>query len=210
VRTTGHRLPIIAAHAGAKSQFRRAARAAGAVVDWAEVGEAARAHLAEWLAGRAPTTVVLYLALDDEPPVEGLAVLPELGRHHWAVTRTGSLGVELSVHPFDCEREWHRFGYQQPVAGSPLVAEADIGVVLVPGVAFDRWGGRLGRGRGYYDRLLARLAPDVDRVGVSADALVWSQPLPLDAHDLRMDWLATASGVRRADGPPPPAAATAR
>ena len=85
------------------------------------------------------------------------------------------------------------------------MAEADIGAVLVPGLAFDRWGGRLGRGRGYYDRLLTRLGPGVDRMGVTADRLVWQEPLPVDTHDVRMTWLVTEAGLRPVEPSPPDA-----
>jgi 5-formyltetrahydrofolate cyclo-ligase len=195
VQRSGHRLPTIAGDAWRKDDFRRAARAAAAAVDWSAVGERVRERLATWLAGRPPTTVVVYLARPDEPSVGELAVRPDLASHRWAVTRPGSTGVDLTLHPFDAEREWHRYGYQQPVAGSPLVAEAEIGVVLVPGLAFDHFGARLGRGKGYYDRLLARLGPGVDLVGVTADALVSPLPLPMADHDVPMGWLATESGV---------------
>src|SRR4051812_33054074 len=200
VRTAGHRLPTIAAHDRAKSRFRAAARDAAAEVDWVAVGEVVRAHLARWLVARPPTTVVVYLALPDEVPVEALSLRPELGRHRWAVTRTGSRGgLDLSLHPLASARERHRHGYQQPVPGSALVVDDEVGLVLVPGLAFDRGGGRLGRGKGYYDRLLARLGPGVERVGVTAEALVAPEPVPVDDHDVAMGWLVTEAGVRRVD-----------
>src|SRR5262245_5275100 len=127
VRVTGHRLPTIAEDGGTKDRFRRAARAAGSAVDWPAIGEAVRSHLADWLADRAPTTVLLYHALPDEAPVDGLARRPELGHHRWALTRTGSVGaVDLSLHPLASPQERHRHGYRQPVAGSPLVADVDV------------------------------------------------------------------------------------
>lgn len=180
-----------------KSQFRVEARRAAAGVDRAGVGEAVRAHLLRWLADRAPTTVLVYLALPDEVPVDALAQRPELGRHRWAVTRTGPDGdLDLSVHPLASARERHHHGYDQPVASSAVVPDDEVGVVLVPGLAFDRRGGRLGRGKGYYDRLLARLGPGVARVGVTAEALVWPGPLPVEPHDVPVGWLVTERGLR--------------
>jgi 5-formyltetrahydrofolate cyclo-ligase len=84
----------------------------------------------------------------------------------------------------------------------------------VPGLAFDRWGGRLGRGGGHYDRFLGRLAslarlgtPETTptTVGVVVDALVSDRPLPSAAHDVAVRLLATESGVGPvldADAPP--------
>jgi len=62
--------------------------------------------------------------------------------------------------------------------------------ILVPGVGFSPSGGRLGRGRGYYDRMLADL-PGV-RCGVAFDLQVISE-LPLEPHDARLDHLVTPS-----------------
>ena len=72
--------------------------------------------------------------------------------------------------------------------------------MLVPGLAFDRWGGRLGRGAGFYDRFLASL-----RAGRAAGTRValmgvcfeeqWTQRVPTEPHDVRVDWVATPRGI---------------
>lgn len=89
-----------------------------------------------------------------------------------------------------------KFGVRQPF---PLYwAKPDrFDVVIVPGVAFTREGGRLGHGRGYYDRMLARLKPRIGiRVGVCfASHLVGT--VPLDDHDVPMDLVVTETGVFR-------------
>jgi 5-formyltetrahydrofolate cyclo-ligase len=61
--------------------------------------------------------------------------------------------------------------------------------ILVPGLAFDRAGRRLGYGAGYYDRLLARL-PGVPRIAVAFSIQVIDQ-IPVDDHDLPVDILVT-------------------
>ena len=61
--------------------------------------------------------------------------------------------------------------------------------ILVPGLAFDRAGRRLGYGAGYYDRLLARL-PGVPRIAVAFSIQLVDQ-IPVDAHDLPVDILVT-------------------
>jgi len=87
-------------------------------------------------------------------------------------------------------------GIPEPVAAcrtmSVGVANAPTSVWLVPGLAFDRAGNRLGRGAGHYDRLLA------DAQGVLVGiAHRWQivEALPHEAHDVRMHWLATGECV---------------
>lgn len=144
-----------------------------------------------WLADLPSTGVLVYLPMPGEVDVTAAVD----GRHRWYVTRTPAAGAPLTIHPFDAEREMHPFGYAQPVGTAPVVDPPDVGVVLTPGLAFDRAGMRLGWGKGYYDRLFA-LMPSVVAVGITLDRLVVDEALPAEPHDRRMDALATESGVR--------------
>ena len=58
-------------------------------------------------------------------------------------------------------------------------------LIVVPGMAFDRAGNRLGRGRGYYDRFLAK-HPDVKRIGICFDFQLVDE-VPAEPFDIRMD-----------------------
>jgi len=58
----------------------------------------------------------------------------------------------------------------------------------VPGIAFDKHGGRLGRGGGFYDRFLAQLTQRTHTVGVS-DARRVVASVPMEPHDLPTKWL---------------------
>jgi 5-formyltetrahydrofolate cyclo-ligase len=148
------------------------------------------AHLDALLAGhRPPGWVLTYWPLAREVDVRALHAAP------LALTRTPATGLELTVHPADGALEVHRHGFFQPVAGAPAVDPTEVGVVLVPGLAFDAAGTRLGHGVGHYDRLLARLRPDVWCIGVTVEALV-VDVLPAEPHDVPMTHLATERGVR--------------
>lgn len=157
--------------------------------------DAHRAPVAEFLAGRhtgGPARWVLaYHAMDGEVDLSPLLDRSELGP--FAVTRTPDSGSLLTVHPVGSPVERHRYGFDQPIAGAPTVDLDDVGVVLVPGVAFDRLGTRLGHGVGYYDRLLSRLRPDTALVGMTAGYIV--AELPADPHDVPMTHLAGEFGV---------------
>ena len=62
-------------------------------------------------------------------------------------------------------------------------------MIIVPGVAFDKQGGRLGRGGGYYDRLLRRAKKAV-RIGLCFREQIVKK-VPMKAHDVRMDRVIT-------------------
>ncbi|MBC7781950.1 MAG: 5-formyltetrahydrofolate cyclo-ligase [Proteobacteria bacterium] len=88
-----------------------------------------------------------------------------------------------------------RWGIREPdPARCPALATAEIDLVLVPGLAFDQCGGRLGYGAGYYDRLLAGLRPDCVRVG-AAFSVQQCAAVPMGAHDQPVDLLVTEQGV---------------
>jgi len=90
----------------------------------------------------------------------------------------------------------------RPRGSRPRTAGFDL--VVVPGVAFDRKGRRLGQGFGYYDRFLGALPEGVTRVGLA----FWHQvvpEVPVDAWDVPVHALVTEEGViraARAPGPP--------
>ncbi len=69
-----------------------------------------------------------------------------------------------------------------------LVDEPRPDVVLVPGLAFDEAGGRLGLGRGYYDRFLAGLASTT--IGLAFEAQVVER-IPVSKRDVALDWVIT-------------------
>jgi 5-formyltetrahydrofolate cyclo-ligase len=70
------------------------------------------------------------------------------------------------------------------------VAPQELDLVMVPGTAFDLRGGRMGQGKGYYDRLLANARPDAPLVAVAFDCQVFDE-IPVAAHDVFMDKVLT-------------------
>ena len=74
------------------------------------------------------------------------------------------------------------YGICEPVA-QEIVPVSTLDVVVVPGIAFDEKGNRLGRGKGYYDRFLKRLPQKTYRVGLAFDFQILPS-IPLSRHDL--------------------------
>ena len=71
-------------------------------------------------------------------------------------------------------------------------------LIAVPGVAFDRHGGRIGHGKGYYDRLLRRVREDIVLVGLAFQCQVFPT-VPMQEHDVFMNKVITEKGVYEAN-----------
>jgi 5-formyltetrahydrofolate cyclo-ligase len=80
------------------------------------------------------------------------------------------------------------FGVREPNAGCAVLELKQLDLILVPGVAFDLNGHRLGRGRGFYDRLLRDVTGT--KCGVASDEQVKKQ-IPVEAHDVLLDCILT-------------------
>lgn len=150
------------------------------------------AGLFAWLSPRLPGTAAAYLALPDEVDVSSL--FERLPGWRWVLPRVEGGGA-LAFRDRDVPRETHRFGMEQPVRQGAVTPTHEIDVFLVPGIAFDGTGARVGRGAGYYDRLLAERRSDAVAVGVATDIKI-IESVPVYDHDQRVDWLATESGIR--------------
>jgi 5-formyltetrahydrofolate cyclo-ligase len=79
------------------------------------------------------------------------------------------------------------------------VAPEELDLVMVPGVAFDPQGGRMGQGKGYYDRLLARVRPDAPLAAMAFECQVFPE-IPVAAHDVFMDLVLTEQKVYQGRG----------
>jgi len=84
-----------------------------------------------------------------------------------------------------------KFGIPEPSPGSQKMDTKQLDLAIVGGVAFDGLGGRLGRGGGFFDRLLADIPAKI--CGVCFDQQVYPD-VPLERHDVKMDMIATPSG----------------
>lgn len=91
------------------------------------------------------------------------------------------------------------FGVPEPPPSAATAAGPvpPLDLVLLPGLVFDRQGGRIGWGKAYYDRFLATVRPQPVTAGIGYDFQVLDQALPLQPHDVRLDWLITPSGIIR-------------
>jgi hypothetical protein len=85
-------------------------------------------------------------------------------------------------------------GIREPAIRIPVLPW-DVDAFILPGLAFDEQGGRLGYGAGHYDAILAKANKTAPKIALCYDWQVVEQPLPQDAHDMRMDWIVTDKRV---------------
>jgi 5-formyltetrahydrofolate cyclo-ligase len=156
------------------------------------------ALLAEQREYRDARTIMIYLSLPTEVDTSPLAlqawteykrvVAP---RVEWEQKRM----LPIEIHSLVSGLEAGEFGIRQPVDGR-IVSIGEIDLAIVPGLAFDEQGNRLGRGRGFYDRFLSHR----DFRGVACALAVEEQvvaSVPHDENDVTVDLLVTEQRVRR-------------
>jgi 5-formyltetrahydrofolate cyclo-ligase len=88
------------------------------------------------------------------------------------------------------------WGIVQPTPSAEQRPIADVDLAILPGLAFDRKGGRLGYGAGYYDRLLAHASPAMPRIAMAFDCQLVEQ-VPFAPHDMSVDLLITPTETIR-------------
>lgn len=158
--------------------------------------EVARALL-RFPAVRAARSIALYASLPDELPTRPIyEALAAPGRCLLLPEVVGARTLQFrEVTSWEALRPG-RFGVRTPPRDAPAVAPASIDVALVPGVAFDTRGRRLGRGGGYYDATFPAGAAAPLLVG-----LAWSfqlvEAVPAGSRDRRVDAIVTERGWQR-------------
>jgi 5-formyltetrahydrofolate cyclo-ligase len=177
-----------------KSEIRDAARARRAAA--AETDPAAGAELADTLLADVPVSadavVAGYFPIGDEIDVRPVLDRLRAAGHRVTLPRVVGADLPLSFAAWsgsDAELTDGPYGTRQP-AGD--LEEVLPGILILPLLAFDRHGVRLGYGGGYYDRTLARLrdAGPVVAIGAAYSAQEVTA-LPNDEHDQRLDWVVT-------------------
>lgn len=182
-----------------KAELRRRMRARLAAMSPAE-----RAAAGERIAERVwslpqvaeARALLLYASLPEEAPTAEIA--REARRRGIVVTYPRCLPEtrEMALHRVGAEEELvpGSYGLLEPGEECPRLALEEIDVALVPGLAWDRAGRRLGRGAGYYDRLFARPGWRGARVGLFF-ALQEAEAVPADAWDRELDAVVTEQEV---------------
>lgn len=84
----------------------------------------------------------------------------------------------------------NKYGILEPLKAYQTIDESEIDLIIVPGVAFDLNGGRVGYGGGYYDKFLGRLSRDIIKVALAYKIQIIDK-VPMEEHDIRVDYIIT-------------------
>jgi 5-formyltetrahydrofolate cyclo-ligase len=139
-------------------------------------------------------TIMVYMALPQEVQTRLIITqaLQSQKRVAVPVIRGRELiAVALSEAPMQLRRG--RFGILEPCEPQHVIHPQEIGCIAVPGIAFDVRGGRLGFGKGYYDRFLRQLPTTTYRCGLAFGIQV-VPCVPQAPHDICMHGIVTEQG----------------
>lgn len=147
------------------------------------------------------SAILFYAPMADEPDIwplveERLAAGKTVGLPRFAAGRSGYVAGQVR----DLARDIRlgKFHIREPSGDGPELALSKFDLILVPGLAFDRKGRRLGRGQGYYDRWL-KDARRVTLCGVAFEEQ-WLEEIPAAEHDITMQFVVTPTGVFKGTG----------
>ncbi len=129
--------------------------------------------------------ILMYHSLPDELSTHGF-LKKWRDKKHFYLPRVN--GVNLDILPYDESRlELGAFHIEEPTGNNSIDPE-NIELIVVPAVAYDRSGNRLGRGKGFYDRLLK--TTKATKIGVGYEFQM-VDVIPVEPHDVKMDMIIT-------------------
>jgi 5-formyltetrahydrofolate cyclo-ligase len=158
---------------------------------WRQKSDRICAHLTTWPGFQTARCVLAYWSFRNEPDLSPLMN----ARRHWGLPRCN--GKEMMWHQWQGAHSLQpgRFGIPEPVPQAPAIDPHRVDLILVPAIACDVRGYRLGYGGGYYDRMLSQ--PQWRRVPTIAIVFEYARlpKLPQDVWDRPMHGICTESGL---------------
>ncbi len=155
-------------------------------------GQAICTHIEAWPAFQQADVILTYLPMRGE--VDLLPLLERRPEKRWLVPRVlPEENHRMAFHPYDPARlVRHEYGMLEPAADLPEIPPAEVQISLVPGLAYDRQGWRLGYGGGYFDRFLKDFTGT--SLGIIYQALL-VESIPHGERDVPVIWIVTENGI---------------
>jgi 5-formyltetrahydrofolate cyclo-ligase len=164
-------------------------KASGKAICQSVMGDQIRLLLRAW-------RTCIYLSAKNEIPTRYIArAIWEAGRDVCvpAWSRTDEAYKLYAITPRTKLVVGH-CGIREPMERLP-VFPWDVDAFILPGLAFDAQGGRLGFGAGYYDKILAQATKRATKIALCYDWQIRDDFLPQEPHDIPMDWLVSETRV---------------
>jgi 5-formyltetrahydrofolate cyclo-ligase len=139
------------------------------------------------------TSVCFYVAMPHEVDTAPMIDRAIAAGMRVTVPRCDMKTIELSLYEIRhrADLKAGTWGIYEPEPHPErLVDPKDVRCVVVPGVAFDAAGNRVGNGKGFYDRFLKKISPDALKVGLGYSFQLVPR-VPVDAHDVKLDLILT-------------------
>ncbi|WP_320054752.1 5-formyltetrahydrofolate cyclo-ligase [uncultured Acetobacteroides sp.] len=159
--------------------------------DWERTSDAIFAQIEETESFKKASSILAYWSMSDE-------VMTHKTVEHWSKCKKVYLplinGDDLELVRFEGTEKMKPepvFGILEPTSDDK-VDICNIDLVIVPGVAFDNCCNRMGRGKGYYDRLLSESV--AVKIGVAFSFQIVDN-VPVDPHDVPLDMVVTEAGI---------------
>ena len=193
-KNDGNRSELAKDVSSAKTDLRRSllkARQSLPQSVWREKSDRLCAHLQQWEGFQRSHTILAYLSFRQEPDLSPLFLTP----HRWGLPRC--VGKSLSWHLWSPQFPLQpgSYGILEPQADAPLIQPQAVDLILVPAVACDVKGYRLGYGGGFYDRLLSSPAwSNKPTIGIVFEFARLPQ-LPTDPWDRPLNGICTEFGL---------------
>jgi 5-formyltetrahydrofolate cyclo-ligase len=177
-------------HKAALRQHLLPKRMAMPTSEWHDKSHHLVAQLLSWLKGRSFEAYVLYRSFRREPDLDALARILPMEATYYPRLR----GQEMDFYATEGSFELNRFGIEEPKADPDrlLNAMGPSTLLIIPAVAYDLRGFRLGYGGGFFDRFLA--SHQLTTLGVCFDAFLLDE-LPTESHDQPVQTVVTESRV---------------
>ncbi len=137
------------------------------------------------------STIAIYNSYGSEVCVQ--ALVENLSDKTWVYPRVEGESLAFYKSP-EGEFEKSSLGVDEPLLDETQKVELDsVDAVLIPGVAFDHLGLRLGTGKGFYDRALRQYKGL--KIGVAFSAQLSQEALPSEGHDIKVEYLVTENFI---------------
>ena len=178
-----------------KSTLRRSLiqqRTALSPTQWREKSDRLCEQIQSFTIYQEAKTVLAYFSFRQEPD---LSPLFTSNQHRWGFPRC--VGKSLLWHLWQPEEKLAqgKFGILEPLPDAPIIGAQDVDLILVPAVAGDRQGYRLGYGGGFYDRLLSNAQWENIPTVLIIFEFAYLPQLPTDIWDIQLKYICTEKSL---------------